>query len=137
MVATVAPFISTLPLVEVMLTEASIPRLPLLAPLIVMVSRAKIALSSETPIEAVAKLANLLEILAVTKPDTLVPDVAPNVLSSVIVPGNTMEVVPIKLGSMLAPADLAMKLIAELEVLAEIVKLPAAIEESLVPVVVS
>ena len=62
---------------------------------------------------------------------------APNVLSSVIVPGNTMEVVPIKLGSMLAPADLAMKLIAELEVLAEIVKLPAAIEESLVPVVVS
>ena len=65
MVATVAPLITTLPLVEVILAEASIPRLLLLAPLIVIVSRAKIALSNETPYDVVAKLANRLLILAV------------------------------------------------------------------------
>ena len=109
MVATVAPFITTLPLVEVILTEASIPRLPLLAPLIVMVSRAKIAASNETPIETVAKLANRLAILAVINPEDgapFVPAVPPNVLSIVMLPGNTMPLVPIKPGSSAEPADL-------------------------------
>ena len=48
-----------------------------------------------------------------------------------------MEVVPINPGSIFDPEDLAMKLIAELEVLAAIVKVPAPIEEAVVPEVVS
>ena len=58
-------------------------------------------------------------------------------MSSVIAPGNTMALVPIAPGLILDPEDLAVKLIAELEVLAEIVKAPLIIEEALLPVVVS
>ena len=62
------------------------------------------ALSIVTPIAAVASVDALL---AVIKPDALVPELAPKVLSSVIVPGNTMEVVPINPGSILDPAEIA------------------------------
>jgi hypothetical protein len=62
------------------------------------------ALSIVTPIAAVASVAALL---AVIKPDALVPDVAPKVLSSVIVPGNTSELDPSAPGFILAPADIA------------------------------
>ena len=58
-------------------------------------------------------------------------------MSSVNVPGNTALLEPSVPGLILDPADLPMKLIAEPELPAAIVKLPITIEESLLPVVVS
>ena len=55
MVLTVAPFNTTLPLVEVILTEASIPRLVLLAALMVILPVVKIAALIVAPIDAVAR----------------------------------------------------------------------------------
>ena len=65
MLATVAPFKVTLPLLEVILAEASIPLLELLAPLTTMLPLAKIAELMVTPIEVVARSTNLLVTLAV------------------------------------------------------------------------
>ena len=76
-------------------------------------------------------------LLAVMTPETREPEETPKVLSSVIVPGNTIVLVPIDPGSILAPEDLAIKLIAALEVLVAIVKLPVVIVEFKLPVVVS
>ena len=74
----------------------------------VMLSRTKIAALRVTPIEVVAKATRLFA-LALTNPDVGVPPapaVPPKVLSIVMAPGNTMALVPIKLGFSAAPADL-------------------------------
>ena len=58
-----------------------------------------------TPIAVVAVVD---AVLAVMMPETREPEETPKVLSSVIVPGNAMALVPINPGSILDPEDLAM-----------------------------
>jgi hypothetical protein len=58
-----------------------------------------------TPIEVVARSTNLLVTLAVIYPDAFAPDAEPKVLSMVMVPGNTMELVPIAPGLIAEPAE--------------------------------
>ena len=107
---------------------------PLVTPLTAILPLAKIASLMVTPIAALACADALLGVM---KPDTFEPELAPKVLSSIMVPGNTIALVPIDPGSILDPEDLAIKLIAKLEVLVAIVKLPVVIVEFKLPVVVS
>ena len=65
----VAPFITTFPLVEVIFTEASIPRLVLLAPLMVMLPLVNIAALMIAPTDGVARVVKL-GVVALIKPVT-------------------------------------------------------------------
>ena len=78
--------------------------MPLDTPLTAILPLAKMAPLIVTPIAVVACVDALLGVI---KPDERVPEEDPKVLSSVIAPGNLIELDPNAPGLILAPADIA------------------------------